>query len=201
MYTDMPCSLTIVTSMGKAIKLHPMTHYPSYYEMFSAGRARNQFLENFNISFQEPRSHQATFKKEDHAPNQTWFSLFADEEKTVLEDESGFYGVMYRTEAKRAKRRVEKLLEKIETQIVKHPARLPVEQEDYRVRRILSERDEIKAIHQALSYFNLTDEITLTFVFSEWPDIDQMKKTDYIKEFENKLSRKLTRSDLDEIPF
>ncbi len=198
---EMPCSLEIVTSMEKAIKIHPMTHYPSHYEAFVVTRARNEFLEHFNISFQQPRPHQATFKKESHAPDQTWFSLFAGEEKQVLQDDYGFYGVMYRTEVKRARKRVEKMLEKVEAAIVKSPVTLPPGQEDFLVRRTFSQRDEIKAINQALSYFNLTDEITLTFVFSEWPDIEQMEKNDYVKEFEDKLLKRLTRSYSDEIPF
>lgn len=201
MDNEMPCRLRIVTSMGKAIQLHPLTHSPSYYRELLEPRARNEFLEQFDLSFQEPRNHEATFKKESHAPNQMWFSLFADEEKEVLQDDYGFYGVMYRTEVKQARKRVKEKLKKVEAAVVKSPVTLPTGQEDYRVRRTFRQRDEIKAIDQALGYFNLTDEITLTFVFSEWPDIEQMKKTDYVKEFEDKLLKRLTRSDSDELPF
>ncbi len=201
MDNEMPCSLTIVTSMGKAIQLHPLTHYPSSYRELLEPRTRNGFLEHFNISFHQPRHHQATFKKESQAPDQMWFSFFTDEEKQVLQDDYGFYGVMYRTDVKLARKRVEERLKKVEAAVIKSPVTLPTRQEEYLVRRTFHQRDEIKAIDDALGYFNLTDEITLTFVFSEWPDIEQMKKTDYVKEFEDKLLKRLTRSDSDELPF
>jgi len=197
---EMPCKLTIVTSMGKAIKLHPMTHYPSYYELLEP-RARNGFLEHFNISFHQPRHHQATFIKESHAPDQMWFSFFADEEKEVLQDDQGFYGVMYRSDVKLASKRVEQRFEKVEAAIVKNPVTLPDGQEDYKTRMVLRNRDEIKEIDEALGYFSWTDEITLTFLFSEWPDIEQMKKTDYVKDFEDKLLKRLSGADSDQIHF
>src|SRR3990167_10707323 len=106
MKDEIPCNLTIVTSMSKAIELHPMTHYATRNELFEE-KARNSFLENFNVSFQKPDYHQATFKKESYAPDQMWFSFFGDDEKQVMQDDYGFYGVIYLTEVKQARKRVE----------------------------------------------------------------------------------------------
>ena len=118
-----------------------------------------------------------------------------------MQDDQGFYGVMYRSDVKLASKRVEQRFEKVEAAIVKNPVTLPDGQEDYKTRMVLRNRDEIKEIDEALGYFSWTDEITLTFLFSEWPDIEQMKKTDYVKDFEDKLLKRLSGADSDQIHF
>lgn len=190
MFNEVPCNLTIITSMAKAIKLHPLTHCSSNYELFYRKLARNSFLENFNICFQEPLIHQATFKSESYVPNQLWFGLFSDEEKETVEDECGFYGMMYRTDVKVARKRAKKMLEKTEEALAAKLVNTQAQKEGHT--QAFYQRDAIKDMYEAIGCFDLADEITLTFIFSEWPDMEQMKKTDYVKEFEAKLLKKMS---------
>lgn len=187
MGNDMPTKLTIVTSMAIAIRLHPLTHRSIH------SRHTRSFLEKFGIEFHEPSYNQAIFEASSYAPERTWYGLFNKTEKTVMEEEGGgFYGIQYKTQVKLTHRRVEELADRLEKAIQSQsPKDTPL---DYQVRGKFYLRDEIRDIENALERFNEEDQITLTFIFSEWPDIEEAKRKDYIKEFEKKLLKMVSQS-------
>src|SRR5947209_4423891 len=98
--------LGIVTSISNAIQLYPFIH--------GERSERNRFLSGMTINFQDPKPNQAKIAHSAPIPTNTWFVLFDDAEKEILEDEYAFYGVQYTTTVKLAKKRVEKVGEKLE---------------------------------------------------------------------------------------
>ncbi len=192
---DTPCKLTIETSMTNAIKLYPLIHPRSY-------SGRNQFLEHFYIEFHKPNFNQATLERSVYAPDKTWYSLFDEAEKVVMEEEFGFYGIMYESQVKLIKRRVEKLIAKIEKTILNRSS-YQSNNSDYRARQVFYLRDEIKDIEKILGQLNEKDLVTLTFMFAEWPTQEEAKRREYVKEFEGKVMRIISQTDHanDEIPF
>lgn len=196
MGNDMPTKLTIVTSMAIAIRLHPLTHRSIY------SRHTRSFLEKFDIEFHEPSYNQAIFEASSYAPERTWYGLFDKTEKIVMEEEGGgFYGIQYKTQVKLTHRRVEELADRLE-KTIQSQSQIPKDAPmDYQVRRKFYLRDEVRDIEDALERFNEEDQITLTFIFSEWPTIEEAKRRDYIKEFEKKLLKIVSQSESGETPF
>ncbi|GEM_PF-4923854 len=169
------CQLSIVTSVAKAIEIYPLTLRNS-----RSGKG-NDFLHGWEIEFHKPNQNKARIVESGcFAPVKTWFLLFDEAEKELMEDEYNFYGVEYATSIKLAKRRVSKFLKKtIIPQFAGSNSRS--------VERILYQRDSVTAMARALEYFKEEDEVTLSFVISEFPSVDEAKNKDYIKEFEQKI--------------
>lgn len=182
MGNESPAKLTIVTSIARALELHSLTHYNSYSEK------GNDFLHGFDIEFHRPLYHQATFLKTDYVPDKFWFGLFDDAEKTIMEDDYSFYGIQYQTSVKLALERAKKLLEKTMRSLgSKKISSDSGSGLDFEVRRIILYRDWLGDVERALRGFDGGDEITLAFIFMEWPSIEEARRKDYIKEFEEKL--------------
>ena len=154
MNEDTLTKLSITTSVAKAIELYPLIHEGNY-------RQENRFLSAFRISFHEPKQNQAVLTRSSSVPDKTWFSLFDDAEKEIMEDEYAFYGIQYSTKAKLALNRVS--------------------------RHNFYHRDQLKQIDHALTKFHEGDQVCLSFVFSEWPNIEVSRRKDFVKEFESNL--------------
>lgn len=193
---DMPCKLTIETSMINAIKLYPLIHSKSYSE-------GNKFLERFYIEFHKPAHNQATLERSVYAPDNTWFSLFDEAEKVIMEDEYAFFGIMYESQVKLIKKRLEKLITKVQEEISAKGTYPPNNKYDYQSRRVFYLRDGLKDIEKTINLLSENDSISLTFIFAEWPALEEAKKREYVKEFEGKLMRIISQRDHtnDEIPF
>lgn len=171
MNEDTLTKLSITTSVAKAIELYPLIHERNY-------QGDNRFLSGFRIGFHEPKQHQAVLTRSVSVPDKTWFALFDDAEKEIMEDEYAFYGISYSTKVKLALNRVRKLIAKIEE-----------ERSDRRSARMhnFHHRDQLKLIEQALTKFHEGDQVCLSFVFSEWPNIEASRRKDFVKEFQSKL--------------
>lgn len=188
-----PSELKIVTSLNKGIELYPLTKWDS-------DREPNEFLRGFNIEFKKPQPHQTTFVEKGFVPRNDWFFLFDDAEKEILEDQYAFYGIGYRTTVKLARRRVERILTKLEESIVgEKPNHQSNKKEDIEIRSIFYRRDYLKEVKEALEHFQEDDEITLEFIFTEWPSVDESRRKEYVKEFEEKLLGKSGQND--DVPF
>src|SRR4051812_3375865 len=102
-------SLLIKTSMLKAIEIYPLTHRSDFPSQ------TNDFLNYFVIEFHKPAPARATFKRTDGlTPKDTWFLLFEDAEREVINDEYMFYGICYKTTVKMALKRLENKMKKLE---------------------------------------------------------------------------------------
>lgn len=186
MSDDTPAQLSIVTSLSRAIDIYPSTEWSNHKD-------RNIFMSRFTIEFRKPGPQFATFVCKGYAPTETWFSLFDDAEKEVMEDEFTFYGVRYQTITKLAVKRVESLLRKMgEMHHLNAKKNSPSDNQ-----RFHYQLEELGKIKEGLKMFDEKDEVVLTFLFPEWPDIEVAKKTEYIKRFENKILGQKRR----EIPY
>ncbi len=174
MNEDMLTKFSVTTSVAKAIELYPLIHERSYQE-------QNRFLSGFRINFHEPKQQQAVLTRSVSVPDKSWFSLFDDAEKEIMVDEYAFYGIEYSTKVKLALNRVSKLIEKLEEEIGSKRV-LSAE-----VKRNFYQRDQLKEIEEALTKFHQSDEVCLTFVFSEWPNVEVARRKDFVKEFESNL--------------
>ncbi len=174
MNVDTHTKFSVITSVVKAIELYPLIHESSY-------REENRFLSGFRINFHEPKQHQAVLTRSVSVPDKTWFSLFDDAEKEIMEDEFAFYGIEYSTKIKLALNRVRKLIVKFEEEIGSRSVRNEV------LRHIFYQRDQLKQLEQALTKFHEGDQVCLTFVFSEWPNVEVARRKDFVKEFESNL--------------
>jgi len=193
MNDESQAELSIVTSMLKAIELHGLTHM----NFHSGG---NQFLYGMEIQFQKPEKHQATLSFKGDVPNKEWFCLFDDAEKGIMEDEYIFYGISYRTIVKLARKRVGRVIEIIEDSISTKGASQTGGSVIVGRRNIFYQHDRIQEMEKALKHFDDNNEITMTFLFSEWPNAEQAKKSDYVKEFKTKITGYKTQ-DEDDFPF
>ena len=174
MNEDTLTKLSITTSVAKAIELYPLIHESNY-------REENRFLSLFKISFHEPKQNQAVLTRSVSVPDKTWFSIFDDAEKEIMEDEYAFYGIQYSTKAKLALNRVKKLIEKLEEEMSSRSVRKAVGRHNF------YHRDQLKQIEHALTKFHEGDQVCLSFVFSEWPNIEVSRRKDFVKEFESNL--------------
>ncbi len=180
--------LEIVTSVSKAIELYPFIHGEEAWD-------RNRFMAGMRITFHEPKQNQAKISRSISVPDKTWFSLFDDAEKQILEDEYVFYGVEYRTTVKMAKKRVDRLVENLEEKMTDKSFRKEARRHNF------YHRDELRQVFAALGQLNSDDEIVLNFIFSEWPNVEKARRKDYVKEFESKLLNWGSVSLTDDIPF
>lgn len=171
MNEDTLTKLSIKTSVTRAIALYPLIHESNYKD-------QNRFLSGLVINFHQPKQHQAVLTRSVSVPDRTWFSIFDDAEKEIMEDEFAFYGIQYTTKVKFALNRVRKLIEKVED-----------ERTNRRSARMhnFHHRDDLKHIEHALTKFHENDEVCLSFVFSEWPNVETARRKDFVKEFESKL--------------
>lgn len=177
----------IVTSMSNAINLYPFIHGESGWS------ERNRFLSGMVINFRHPKPNQAEITDSAPIPKKTWFVLFDDAEKEILEDEYAFYGVQYKTTVKLAKKRVEKVVEKLEVNMNDKAFRKEARHQNF------YQLDELKHMSEALNKFSDENEVVMNFLFSEWPDIDKAKRMDYVKEYEGQILNRW--NDLNDIPF
>lgn len=186
---DLPASLKIVTSIVKAIELHPMTHWRGM-----GGVGENDFLGRLDIEFNVPNPGMAVLTNKGMTPNPDWFLLFEEAEKEILEDEYAFYGIQYSTTVKAAIKRLERHLEDFEKEFSRDLSGSK-EKRGLKTRKRLYGRDKVKEMLEALKSFGKDDAIELNFVFTQWPDIEVARKTDYIKEFESKVKAFEERSE------
>jgi hypothetical protein len=193
MHDEYPSKLKIVTSMAKAIEIHPLTHYNSY------SQKGNDFLHGSELSFQDPAFNKATFRLSGYAPKKEWFVLFDEAEKEVMEDAYAFYGICYDTTVELALKRINKVIEKAQEALAGKTEFDSNDKEGWNTRAAFYNRDNLIEVKKALGVFNTVDKITLTFIFSEWPDIEAAKRKEYIKEFEAKLLKHMSRTD--NLPF
>ena len=186
MNDDMSAKFSITTSVTKAIELYPAIHE-------RGSREGNKFLFEFKIDFHKPKQHQAMLSTSTSVPDKIWFSLFDEAEKEMMEDEYAFYGIEYSTKVKLALNRVRKLIEKLEEEMSSKSVRKAVGRHNF------YHHNQLAEIEEALTRLHEGDEIRLTFVFSEWPNIEMARKKEFVKEFENKI----LNNDFppDEIPF
>lgn len=191
MNDDYERGLSITTSLTRAIEAYSLT-------LWHRGKS-NSFLRDWRIEFYTPRYHQAILSSRHPAPEGKWFSLFDEAEKEMMEDEYRFYGVMYRTTVKLARKRVRNLLEKVEKSLAETPF-IPSTNQSWEFRQPFYRRDEIRDIDEALELFGQDDEICLTFYLEKWPEMDEMRKKEYVKDYKEKLFLKVTNRDED-IPF
>lgn len=189
----LPAELTIVTSIARAIKLHPFTCWSSDQQN------DNDFLKRFKVDFQKPTFYLATLSRSAYAPHEDWLYFFDEAEKEVIEDEYSFYGVRYQTSVKLAKRRVAGLLKKIEDSIGEQRMSNASEKDRVKFGRMFYNRDGFKDAKEGLKLFDDNDEIAVNFMFADWPNVEDAKRKEYIKEFEDKLLGK--RTEPDDIPF
>lgn len=171
---DLPAKLSILTTMNKAIELYPMT-VTSWKDPYP-----ENFLKRFRIDFHQPNYGMAVIYSDQYAPDKVWFSLFEEAEKRVVDDDYNFFGVMYETSVKAAKKRIQVLIEKIRKVSVEKMS-------EYRKRMHTRTTEEIQQIEKVLDLLGVDDEIHLEFLFKEWPSSEEMKATDYVKEFQDKI--------------
>src|SRR3990172_659536 len=188
MNSEQPSNLRIVTSLIKAIELHPLTHYNSY------SQSENGFLHGAKLIFHKPEFNKATFLLSGYAPQKEWFVLFDDAEKEIMEDEYRFYGICYETSVKLSLERLRKLIDKAQIALAVKTKPEANENQDWKVRTSFNYRDSLVEAKKALSCFDETDPITLTFIFSEFPNIKEAKRKDYVKEFEEKILKQVSQT-------
>lgn len=188
---NLPSKLIIVTSALKAVEIYPLTRGAKYEE-------RNSFLNNFRIEFHKPNYSRATLNYLFTVPIKESFSLFEENEKEILMDEYTFYGIEYKTTVKQAKRRVDKVVEKLESKL--GGAKKASQPSSLQIMSQFSERDKFKDIGTALKELRDKDEITLVFMFAEWPNPEEARKRDYVREFEDKILSVRNNPD-DDLPF
>lgn len=186
---ELPASLKITTSIARAIEIHPMTHWKSFGD-----KCENEFLGRFDLEFKVPNPGNATLTNTGMIPDPNWFLLFEEAEKEIMEDEYAFYGIQYSTTVKAAIKRLEKHLEDFQKEFSSDLSGSK-EKRDWKTRKRLYERDKVKDMLEALKSFGKDDELELNFVFTQWPDIEIARKTDYIKEFESKVKAFEERSE------
>jgi len=178
---DLPTSLKIVTSIAKAIELQPMTRWRGM-----GGVGENDFLRKMEIEFNMPSKGKATFVSDGMIPTPDWFLLFEEAEKEIMEDEYSFYGIQYATTVKAAIKRLRRHIEDLEKEFSRDLSG-PKEKRDWKITKRLYGRDKLKEMLEAMKSFGKDDAIELNFVFTQWPDIELARKTDYIRKFESKV--------------
>lgn len=186
-----PAELTIVTSIARAVRLYPLTQWNDTFE------EENRFLRGFKLEFQQPRKHQATFTRTSFIPAEQWFCLFDEAEKEIMEDEYAFYGICYKTMVKLARKRLTRMVEKIEDGLGNKT--VSGSKDPSGSNQAFYHRDVSRDAEKALKLFDANDDIVLTFVFADWPNVDEARKREYVKEVESKLLGK--KSYPDEMPF
>ncbi len=188
-----PAKLNITTSNALAVKLHPYTQLSYRDNVYG-------FLRNFKLDFDSPRSGEATFSDSSYIPSYNWFLLFEEAEKEIMEDEYTFYGIRYETNVASAIKRLNKHLDDVESLIAKTQVET-TENKDFVRGRRFSLRDEIVDMKKVLSKFDPKDKITMDFVFTEWPNIEEAKRKDYVHEFEQKVKQLEKREHCPGLPF
>jgi len=179
--------------MQKSIEIYPLTQGHEF------NSRDNDFLQRFFIDFYNPRPNQATFKRKyGMAPRDDWFLLFDEAEKEILTDQYAFYGICYVTSVKLAVKRLESRINKLVD--LSSQKQSKSRKSHIYFQGSLRRRDFLLDTKEALCLFNPEDEITLHFIVAEWPSEEEMEKTEYIKNFEDKIYRRGKFAN-DDIPF
>lgn len=160
--------------MNKAIELYPFT------VSLKKIQTSNSFLRDFKIDFHQPDYGLATLYCDRYVPERIWFSFFEEAEKQVIDDDYNFFGVIYHTSVELARKRVQVLNEKL--------SKLSMNKVPERDRWVYTRaKESIQQIKQALDMLRENDHINLEFLFKEWPSSEEMKATDYVKEFQDRV--------------
>jgi len=195
MWTELPSKLVITTSMSRAINIFPLVQG----DISRYGDSRDEFIKDFAVQFNAPWNGKASFIDSQMAPRSHWFLIFEESEKAVNEDDFAFYGMMYTTTVRAALKRLRSHLRDLEAKsnLESHNNK-PFNSEMHKEMMLIT-MDRIKAMQKGLRVFMDSDEIRLEFLFSEWPDQEEMKSKQYVKDFEQKL--KAIRENCSNFPY
>lgn len=182
MHDDFFTGLEIITSMSKAIKLHGSTHH---YESFGFD-PEEDYLYDFEVTFKFPYTGLATFKKRQLLPSQEWFLLFEETDKAIMQDDSDFYGIRYRTNVETGIKRLAPVIKKLENVIASAVNADEKERQEISKER-LNNLEKMKSLLKALERFNKIDEIAMSFDVIDGPDLKVVKSREIITEMEKRI--------------